>query len=347
MLSCAASTSLLADKVEPYFSLNSFSHSEPTAIKSLEDWDERFYSGDVALLYGHLELGVAWKQWRFGLIHKYDYYYKFSASTAEFLRDIKNRDSLVPSDQYDLYMSVNALETDGIKVSYQHALGDFRLGMGLSYLEGRHLTHGNLSGSAQVITDKDYDLLFDVDYYYSKDKLFNRETSLPDSWGYGIDFMAVWELNELWTVELNVIDLFSEIKWNNSPRTVAAANSSNKTFDSDGYVVFKPIASGIEINQDFTQKIPTKIFLNMRYDFQRRHSLLLEYEDYSLKEFIALGYAYPLINNSGIDFLYNLTTRSVKLAYRNKWMSFMLLTDDLSLTQARTFGLQFNVSYQY
>lgn len=339
---------LFAAELEPYFTFTSFSHSEPTAIKAFgEDWDETLYPGSVALTHNRVELGVAWRQWRLGLIKRYDYLYDFSSETAELLYLIENRVSLTPGEQYTLQLSANSLIARGLKLSYQHTVDNVNVGLSVSYLEGQDFIDGALSGDAQAISAKDYDLKFDVDYFYSEDKLFERNAPLPQGRGYGIDFMLDWRPGEQWYFKMDVVDLWAEIHWKDGLRTVATADSNTKQFDDDGYVIFNPVATGIEITESHTQKIPRKIFLNTAYMFQHEHSLLFEYDDYKLKRFVSMGYEYHAKENSKLSVFFNVTADAIKLRYQNQWLITELVADELSINKARTFGLQFAVNYRH
>lgn len=337
---------VFANEFQPYFTIRNFFHSEPTAIKSLgQGWDQPLYSGDVALSYNRMEIGVAMNQWQIGLIKRHDYYYEFNSDTARLLHHIENRILLTPGEQYDLKLSVNSLIAEGLRLAYQYTVNDFKLSLAFSYLDSRDFTDGTLAGTADVLTDKDYDLQFDVDYLYTEDKLFERIASRPHGRGYGIDFMLDWKPNGHWYFKLDVVDLWTQMHWRNALRTVATADSNIKEFDDDGYVVFNPVATGVESTQSYTQNVPRKIFIDTVYSFDNEQALLFGYEDYKLKRFVSAGYSVITEGRSKFDFFYNLTAEAYKFRYQYNRLKLELLTDELQLKKSRTFALQIMINY--
>lgn len=342
------SPSLLSTELETYFSLSSFSYSEPTAIKALgEDWDQPLYPGNVALSYNRIEFGVGWQTWRFGVIKRYDYFYQFSPATADFLYRIENNILLNTGDQYALSLSANTIISDGLRLSHQITINNFKFDVAMSYLESRSFVDGSLSGTAQAVSDKDYDLLFDIDYLYSEDKLFERKAAAPNGRGFGIDISTQWKASDQWRLKLDVFDLWSEMYWHKALRTVATADSNIKEFDEDGYVIFNPVASGVESTQSYTQSLPTKIFFNAAYMVNEKYSLLFDYDDYDLIQFYSMGLKYFIEDDAGIEFSYNYTAGAMKFRYQNKLIDFELVSDDLALDEAQTFALRFSLTFQY
>jgi len=334
----------VASEIGYYLSFQSFSHSEPIAIKAIvEDWDGRQYSGNTALSYNRAEIGISWDKWRIGLVQRYDNYYEFSSSTAELIHSIKNQNVLTPGEQYQLKLSANTLEASGLRFSYQDLIGGVNYDLAVSYLQGKRFINGSLSGDADVVSEKDYDFLFDVDYYYYRDKLFDRKVAEPDGQGYAIDFKINWQAGSQWQVELEAVDILARMYWKNAPRTIAVANSSTKEFDENGFVIYRPVIFGLETNQDFTQKTPRKIFIRSSYEYENKYPVLFEYQDYKIKRFYSLGYRYIIGNMTKIDFLYNFTAKALKFHYEGDWYLFELIVDEIDIKKARTFGVNFSI----
>ncbi len=337
-----------ASGLQAYADFNSFSHSEPTAISALgSDWDQKLYPGEVAFSVNRFEVGINWKQWKVGVIQRYETYEKFSSDTAEALYRVERRELKV-GEQYAVQLSSNTLEAGGLRIAYLQPVGQFNVGLGVSYLVGRNFIDGaGLTGTAQVISDKDYNLNFDIDYLYSEDKIFAREAPSPEGQGYAIDFTADWQPGQQWFFKLDVMDLRAQIKWRGALRTIAAADTNTKEFDADGYVVFNPVASGIETTQQYTQVIPRKIFFKMAYNTSVGYPVLFEYDDYKLKRFVSIGSRYSVNKASQMRFFYNATAKAFKLAYENQWLNFEIISDDFNVKKARTFGFRVLMFYEF
>ncbi|HHT00325.1 MAG TPA: hypothetical protein ENK73_05645 [Thiomicrospira sp.] len=337
-----------AVELKPYIEFESFSHSEPIAINAIMNgWDAPFQNGEVALSVNRAEVGIGVNNWQVSVLQRQDYLFEFDVSTARLFYDTNNKNDLFAGDEYSLNLSSKSFIARGLKLGYQHTVSDINIGISVSYLEGLELTDGNIMGRAMAVSETDYDFNFDVDYFYTNDGLFHREVDeKPIGYGYGIDLSMNGYLLPGWFASLQVNDLFAQINWLDAPRTVAIGSSSNKEYDSDGYAVFRPVASGIESNEDYSQTIPTKVFLKSVYQLSERHLLLAEYSDYSVKSFIAAGYRFSMESQS-IDFLYNLSAEAWNARYQTQWFSLDILADQLPADKARTLGLTLalNVSF--
>ncbi|MEA3404699.1 MAG: hypothetical protein U9R28_03050 [Pseudomonadota bacterium] len=347
--SLIVSSSIWAAEITPFVEVSSFSHSEPISVSGLmNNWKGSFETGRVAFTMNRAEIGVGVNNWQISVFNRYDYLFEFAPSTAKLFYDTKNKKELVSGEEYSLDLDSNSFVARGFKLGYQQEVSGFNVGVAVSYLEGLELTDGYISGRAVAVSENDYDFDFDVDYYYSEDSVFEREVeALPKGQGFGIDLDVNGYLNPQWQASLQVRDLFAQINWLETPRTIATGSSSTKEYDSDGYAVFKPVASGWELNEDYTQTIPTKLFLLSSYEFMQQHALLLEYQDYAIKSFYSAGYRFTTENRHNLDVFYNITAEAWKLRYQNPWMNFEMITDRLSVSEAQTIGLNLALRYSF
>lgn len=338
-----------AVELAPFLKLESFSHSEPIAVHAIMNgWNAPFDKGKVAFSMNRAEVGLGVENWRFAVFERHDYVFEFAPSTAKLFYDTNNKKALVVGEDYTLKLDSNSFIARGWKVGYQRAWSGFHFGAAVSYLEGLELTDGAASGRATVVAENDYDFSFDVDYYYNEDSLFDREvTSAPKGQGYGLDLSVEGYVLPKWHASFEVRDLFAHINWWDAPRTVATGTSQTKQYDDDGYVVFKPVASGVESNEDVTQTIPTKLFLSTRYEFAEQHALLLDYQDYAIKPFYSVGYRFSTQGKSRFDLLYNATAQAWQLGYQNRWVQLDLVADHVSFEKARTLGLNIALHYTF
>lgn len=339
--------SLNAEEFSTYFFLDSFSNSEPIAIKAITDeWDAKLYTGEIAFAFARAEIGVGWDQWRLGVFRRYDYYYEFTPDTAYLKYSSENNLQLNTGEQLDIYIKANTAIANGLSLSHILNVDNASFAIRVSYLSGQLLTSGSLDGNAEVLAENDYDMIFDVDYYYSEDVLFDRDAASPDGNGYSIDVYLDWSPNDSWNFNLTANDLLAKIFWKDAPRTIASGNTDTKEFDENGFVIFKPVISGLETYQDYTQTLSRKIDFTSTY-FLDEKSILFEIQDYEIQRFYSIGIGLNTQVNESVNLFYNITASALKFDYHNQWMTFSVTTDEWQLHKARTFALRFSVAASF
>ncbi|WP_127471664.1 hypothetical protein [Thiomicrorhabdus aquaedulcis] len=330
---------------KPFVEISSFSHSEAIAVHAiLNDWNAPFSKGEIAFSINRAEIGIAVNNWQFSVFERQDYLFEFSPSTAKLLHATNTKQDLVVGEQYALQLQTNAFVAQGVKLGYQtqinHFKTPFNVGVALSYLEGLELTDGKLTGQATAVANNDYNFNFDVDYVYSQDSLFDRTlTNNVKGNGYALDLNLDGYLTPQWHANVQVRDVLAHINWWDAPRTVATGSSQTKEFDADGFVKFKPVASGTQSYKDVTQVIPTKVFLHNTYVLNGQHSLLFNYDDYAIKAFYTAGYQFINPQQHKMAVLYNATAQAWQLGYQTTWLKVELVSDALNLEEAKTLGL--------
>ena len=344
VLFCLWAPLIHAEGFSTYFSLDSFAYSEPIAIKAIfDDWDAPLHTGEIAFAFARAEIGVGWNQWRLGVFRRYDYYYEFTPDTAYLKHSSENNLQLNTGEQLDIYLKANTIIANGLSLSHTLIMEDVSFGIRVSYLKGRNLTSGSLAGNAEVLAENDYDLVFDVDYYYSEDDLFDREVIAPEGDGYSIDINIDWNLGDNWNFNLTANDLLAKIFWKDAPRTIATGSTDTKEFDENGFVVFNPLISGLETYEDYTQTLPRRINFTTAYLFDKK-SILFEIQDYEIKRFYSIGIGFNRNENESINLFYNYTASALKFYYHNQWLTFGVTSDELQLHKARTFALELSVT---
>jgi hypothetical protein len=332
-----------------YFIADGFAYSESKSIKSIADsnWNVELQPGDVSFSTDRVEAGVSLGRWQLGYIKRYDYYFEYSPETADGVHKVKNKTPLVPGEQFDLFLDANTMVSDGLRITFnQEYSQSFSYGVSVSYLRGELFNDGSLSGQAEVITDKEYEFSFDVDYYYSEDKLFDREVDPPQGRGYAVDLVFGWQLSDKLKFGFQAYDILTRMYWEDAPRTIATASSDTKEYDEDGYVIYNPVVSGLETNQDYVQEIPRKIFLSADYSIGR-YVIDMVFRDYEIKSFYLVGAGMNINNTSKIALSCNLTASACGVDYSNHWFRFKLITDDLKLEDALALELLLSASYTF
>ena len=337
LLVLAGNCRVLADQVE--YELRSFSRSEPTSVLSIAgDWDEPVGSGRKAFTVNFMAITAQMDHWTIGLFQRGEHYYRFTPDTALLKYQTENKIALLPGKEYELALTASGFEANGLSLGYDFATRMGDLGITLSLLEGQKITDGKLQGQANAISEDDYDFSFDVDYFYSRDSLFDRNNRRPGALGFSLDIDYRYTSGK-WSFELLARDLVARLYWSDTPRTIATADSDTKRFDGDGYVVFDPVASGVETTQDYTQDIRTKLFLTASWD-AGPVDLLMNIDDYGIERLLSAGIR-RRTHNARYDLIYNFSAKAAGFDYLGDNLTLSLLLDDLRLSKAKSISISF------
>ncbi len=345
-LYCLVLIDVYADASELYMSANSFSYSAPTSIQSIAgEWNDSVSDGSVGISHSMAETGFILNGYKFGLVERRDYQYRFNSETIQALYQINNSQVLDGSQQYKLYIDANSLIRRGLKFGYStRTMDNLIFELSASVLKGYELVNGTIDGWASGGNSSH--VAFDVDYIYSRDLLFNRISDEPDSIGYAFDFSTSWKPAERINLNLDIIDLLSEIKWFNAPATEATVDSDYSRYDANGYRQILPAASGQDSNRDFVQTIDPKTFLEARYRLIKNENILLKYHRFPEIDFVYMGYEYET-DVSRFSASYSPQHKIVTLEYTINGNAFSFTTDDLAIHKAHAFGIGVNLHYEF
>lgn len=324
-----------------YLEVDSFAHSEPVPIRAyFNDWrgDSR-HGGDTALSYNWWEAGMEDGPWRLGVLYRYDYTLRFSSDTAELYHRIQNKSPLPPGRRYALAITVQHYAVRGLRLAHGwRPRGGLEIQWGLSYLQGRRVLDGNLSGWAEAVSDKDYDFRFEVDDVYSRDPLFKRRVSAPEGEGYSVDLALNW-LAAPWELRFKVVDLIGALYWKAVPHTRATGTSDTKRLDESGYVRFDPALSGIEDRRDQVQRLRPRTKVDVRYALNRRHRAALALLATRWQRFVRAGWVVGTPRAGQWQVLYDVSARALALSHESPRWRWSVIADDVRAHYARTFGI--------
>lgn len=343
---CSASP---AYAIETYLKVESYNYAEPTTINSfLNEFDGRFEGGTQAFAHEWLEVGARLGNWELGLLSRYDYDMSFSNDTAELYYLVTNGLPLEVGRQYHLDLSAKHYKTNGLRLGYGFSPAQsLDLKLGLAYLRGLKLMDGNIHGEATSVAENDYDFMFHTDYYYSEDPLFDRVAEAPNGWGYSIDLVADWQPTSRLGLHLQVRDLLGAIFWRDAPHTIADANSNNKIFDEDGYVIFTPTLKGIEEYRDFRQSLHAFGDVNVDYQVTTKYALLYTGRFTTETFFSGVGAAYTTNSKQTLAMLVYPELKAFEIDYRGPFWKIRLASDAFTPNKANYLSLSGYLSYTF
>ena len=330
-----------------YVQADSLSYSEPVPVSGFfHDWHTPFHDGGKrALTYNYAEAGVTEGNWQLGVVARDDYTLRFNPDTADLYYRIENHLDFPPGRQYAVDLEARHFIARGLRIGYGRQLRPaFRLGLGLTWLQGTQLLDGTMNGAAVANDSRDYDYDVAVDYRYSKDLLFKRQASPPNGQGFSLDLSADWHPGRL-DASLRITDLVGRLYWHDAPYTQADAVSLNKSYDADGYLIINPTLSGIEGNRSFVQRLPTRARLDLRYPLHPALDLLAQVHYTQIRTFAAVGMGYSLPVGGRVGMLYDWDTGAVTLGFQAAHLKFSLSSDRIKWRSAHTLGASLELRY--
>lgn len=334
---------------EFYLQSKSFYDSEPVPYLDFEkDWSSNYSPGDTGISYLYYETGVIHKRWGFGFFKKNQTYMKFKTDTALAVYTIASKQP-IDNESYEIELNVKHYQVSGFHLF--NTVVDkkfFQVKLGVSLLYGEKLIDGTLRGNLTALSESDYQ--FDnikLDYYYSKDELFEHEASKPKGQGFAFDSEIFWQPKEQIQVHFIAKDLGARIFWKNAPVTVAVIESDNKTYDENGYVKVNATLQGNQATKDFTQHLAPYLALKTAFALYRDIELLFDAEYFYLKTFKQLGVGKKLPLNLTADLTYEFETGSAGLRVKHKNLELQVLSDHYQQSKAHVLGIVLNAAYEF
>jgi len=322
--------------------------SEPEPIRTtLKDWGEGFDSGRRQWAVARAEAGVRMNGFEVSLFSRALADLRMNSEAVKLYGRIARKEELTPGQQVPVRLRVNGFSGNGFRLGYTHHTKDWQLSAGASLFRTRHLMSGQLNGRYTTVADNDYDFEADVDYVYYRDVIFDRpDVERASGTGWAFDLAGSWEPSRHWSLTFSAEDLFARIRWKDAPFTIARADTNNKSYDEDGYVVFAPTLSGREGYRDsFFQELDARYKASVSYHTDSPWSALLRGQYQFGYGFIGTGVGYRYASGSHIHILYWPETESLGIEFRHHRWSAALSADQLEWSRVR--AVAFSLSYGY
>jgi hypothetical protein len=335
--------------VETYVKIESHNYAEPTSIDSfLNEFNGSFEGGAQAFAHEWLEVGARSGDWELALITRYDYDMSFSDDTAELYYLVTNELPLEVGRDFSIDLAARHYKTNGLRLGHSfHPTDSLDINLGIAYLQGVKLTDGNIVGEARAVAENDYDFAFHADYYYSDDPLFDRVAEEPSGWGYSVDLAVDWQPITSLGLHLQVKDLLGAIFWRDAPHTIADADSDNKTFDENGYVIFNPTLKGLEEYRDLRQSLHAFGAFDADYRLSGKYALLYSGQFTTETYFSGIGASYTIDNDQTLAMLYYPELKAFEIDYQGSFWKLRLASDAFTLDRANYFSLTGYLSYAF
>jgi len=336
--------------LESYINMEGFVYSSAVPYKAfVGDWESDFQAGNSALGYSWLEAGVHDGRWGIAIVQQQYAQMHFSDDTAELYYRTENKLPITPNRIYDIDLTMNSFSSEGVRLFHRsQPFQSLTLQIGANILKGSELQQGRINGSVTSSSDRDYD--FDniqLDYYYSEDKLFDRNIAPPKGDGLAFDLAAHWKINSNNQFSLNLRNLAGFIKWKKSPYTIGTIESDNKTYDNDGNVTVSPTLNGWNLSENHRQQLPLLWQAELLHHYNSQSRLHAQAMGSEVKDFYSLGYSFRVRGSQWLKLLYTLNSQSLTLGYQSSWLNLQLQFDPSSLEDSHTIGLAIQAHYGF
>lgn len=339
---------------EIHASLDAFIATEPVSVKEFfDDWNGHYSpkSGtNLALASVRMSVGGGMGPWRLSYLHRLETMVVASRDLVDLVHSDKQNENLKIGRDYRLDLSVRGFEADGIELARRVDLLDqsgfvLKGGLAISLLHGKKLQSGSAIGTAQALSATDYNYNGIIDYYYSRNYLYDNTMEVPQGYGATVDLglQAVW--NGRWLVEAAAND-FGFIRWSDAPYTNATITSATKAYDENGYVRYNPTITGLEIYRNMTQSLDPKYFLKTQY-LGSTISPFVQLTSTRGYFFPELGTSIALTPTSSLTAFYETRFGTTGLRYTGHYGYISLQSDTLGLSNASAAALMCGFSYAF
>ena len=265
-----------------YFKTQAFIADDVVSIHDLfHKWHGRFHpkGGDnLALDDARGDIGMSKKGWGYvGYAYRHQAFTRASRDLALLTWQQLNHKDFTLGKEYDLDLAIKGYETDGIVFAKSLTLTDtatqrLTVGIGFSLLHGYNMQDGYLKGTARAESRKEYSFQAVSDYRYTRNYLYRLDVDDADGDGFTTHLSLDYRYGRI-RCHLLVNDLYGRITWHDLPYSFVELNSDNKSYDDNGYIVYKPTVKGVELYRDYTQKLYKKVRLEAGYGWDEATEL--------------------------------------------------------------------------
>ncbi len=317
-----------------YMRVDSFSYSEPVSIHAaINSWRGNYSGGQQQSTWNWFELGVRFDRWGVGLLYRFDMALDFSPDTADLYYASENRLANEPRRIYRLDLHALRYSATGVRLRMDQSLNQqLHLQWGLSLFHADDLVDGRLQGSSHTAV---------IDYFYSKDELFERSVPRPIGVGTSVDLNLRWLSNTGFRLNAWMTDLLGYIDWNKAPFTRATASSDREVIEENGTLSLQPLVSGtMGTKPDFVQRLRPRLQLSLSQQIAAGINGLFEYRYQRGHSFVGPGVSWQR-GNSELGTRYWPGIDSIELFVQRPGWRLSLAMDMLSRHDARALWFRF------
>lgn len=319
----------------PYGLLHVETHSDAFPVRDLiRGIGRQFRPGEQHVGFGRAESGVSFGRAHLGLLYRYEVFAHSSRSASELIwRSETDQD--IPAGRYwPLRLAINQVAMHGVTAGYLfRPTASLTLSGNMQLLKATEMIDGHVNGA--IATDAaDYQGQARLQYFYTRDALWERPTNRRYGTGLALDMKLRWRPNARHEVSLELLDALNGIYWRQMYYTRAWLTTDRISYDSDGQLDVRAAMTGYEGNSSHWQRLPVKAYLRWHGDLAGRRLgaevlWVDDYRDFRLRYYVTRWPgAYVAATAEG----------AVGLGYQRGSLA-LALQLDAAPKQARTFTL--------
>ncbi len=262
-----------------YVNLNTFLSNDPFTLKDLfngikTDSPHIKNGTNIAMANVRVDTGYNDKKYGyFGYTYREEVFINTNQDTVELLYLATNKKNLPFGKNYNLYLRIKAFEVQGIEYAKSFTLYHndgylLNIGFGLEALQGKDMQDGIVQGKGVINSSKAYSFEIVSHYDYTHNYLYKLDVKKASAYGYSSHLSLYLKKDNL-SLLLLANDLLGKLYWKNLPHSDVTLSSYNKVYDADGYVKYKPLASGYEGYKNYIQTLPQKYRAELAYKYKK------------------------------------------------------------------------------
>lgn len=330
------------EKLRLFASLDSVTYAENISIDA---WMDDLHTDDTApgenaVTRNFSEVGVAYGQMSFAAFSRQDYYLRFSQDTFDLVYQDKNDIPFDTSRRYDIHLDVAHVQIHGAKVGYDFTpFKQLHTRIEFNVFDAEEVLFGELNGYLSMVNGKiKGDLV--LDYNYTEDVVLDRPLTPPASGhGQSIDLEFWWQALDALSVHLLAEDLYSQIKWSQTPFTQATITTVRTITNKDGTVRRMPSITGREYFRETTQTIPRHFQADIGYEFLNRWQIELSQERIDDLAFNRLMARYRIWSQLKLGVGYDLSAEAPRLELSSSYFNLVASADSTDGRKAKFIAL--------
>ena len=262
-----------------YVNLNTFLSNDPFTLKDLFNGiktDSPHIKSGTNIALGNVRVDIGYNDDTYGYIgytYREEVFFDTNKDTVELLYFGSNKKDLPSGKNYNLDLSMKAFEVQGIAYAKNFTLYHddgyvLNIGFGLEALQGKSMQNGIVQGTGVINSSKDYSFDIVANYDYTHNYLYKLDVKKASAYGYS-SHLSLYLKKDNFSLLFLANDLFAKLYWKNLPHSDVTLSSNNKVYDANGYVKYKPLASGYEGDKNYIQTLPTKYRAELAYIYKK------------------------------------------------------------------------------
>ncbi len=335
-------------------SVQLFHHSvgstDITALQSMlkDEWTEQ-PSKDASQGFVHQHYGIRWQaddHWQLQVSKRLTGSANTDAATAAAYYQLTNELPLPPNQDIPAKLNFRSIEATGLSLAYGWQQADWYYQLRLTHWSAQRYRESAVDGTVRGNKDGAINGLLNFTEYYSHSNFLKRP-HLPGDWqqegrGYSADLSLRGQLSSHWWLQLELQDLYSELKFDQLGFTQGQINSQNSFINAAGYLEFIPLLQGRELAAARTISLPKQFTATSGWQLNQSQQLLLQVQRLHQANHWQLGFAQQWREGQW-QFWLDPVQRLPGLRYQSQDWLLELAADKTSVDQIKAFRLNLTI----